>query len=197
MTDDPTPIDCFGLTGWAWLNRPGRWSPDPDGLGVTTDPDSDFWVTTHYGFVRDTGHALLRPVPGRFRLRVTFSGAYRDQYDQAGLLLRLDGDNWIKTGVEYADGDRLLSAVVTRDVSDWSVVPLKSVADPEAPVTIELRRDGDAVHVLYSADDAEPSTMLRLAYFPPDVAAQAGPMCASPQGRGFTTRFSALELDLE
>ncbi|MFJ9210540.1 DUF1349 domain-containing protein [Streptomyces sp. NPDC102264] len=185
---------CLGLTDWTWLNRPAQWAAYDDALDITTEPDTDFWVTTHYGFVRDTGHALLRPVPANFRLRVTFSGDYREQYDQAGLLLRLDEKNWIKTGIEYVDGRQQLSAVVTREVSDWNVVPLAHLTGTPAPVTVELRREGDTVTILYGLD-GEPGTMLRLAYFPPGAAAQAGPMCASPDGTGFTTRFTALGLE--
>jgi regulation of enolase protein 1 (concanavalin A-like superfamily) len=185
---------CLGFTDWRWLNPPGHWAPYDDALDITTEPDTDFWATTHYGFVRDTGHALLRPVPGSFRLRVTFSGDYREQYDQAGLLLRLDEKNWIKTGIEYVDGHQQLSAVVTRDVSDWSVVPLAQVTDRPSAVTVEMRREGDTVTIRYGFGDT-PETLLRLAYFPPEAAAQAGPMCASPDGKGFTARFTALRLE--
>ncbi|MYV54788.1 DUF1349 domain-containing protein [Streptomyces sp. SID3212] len=185
---------CLGFDDWTWLNPPARRAPYDDALDVTTDPDTDFWVTTHYGFVRDTGHALLRPVPAKFRLRATFSGDYHEQYDQAGLLLRIDGKNWIKTGIEYVDGRQQLSAVVTREVSDWNVVPLAYLTDAPGPVTVELRREGDTVTILYGLGGA-PETMLRLAYFPPEVPAQAGPMCASPDGKGFTARFTALSLD--
>ncbi|MEV7682035.1 DUF1349 domain-containing protein [Streptomyces sp. NPDC088341] len=185
---------CLGFTDWSWLNPPAHWSPYDDALDVTTAPDTDFWVTTHYGFVRDTGHALLRPVPGNFVLRATFTGDYREQYDQAGLLLRADEKNWIKTGIEYVDGRQQLSAVVTREVSDWNVVPLAHLTDSPAPVTVEMRREGDTVTIHYGIDGS-PATMLRLAYFPPDVAAQAGPMCASPDGKGFTARFTSLSFD--
>jgi uncharacterized protein len=178
----------LGVSGWRWLNEPGTWTADDGTLRVDSDRGTDFWVATHYGFVRDTGHALLRPVPAAFRMRVSFDGAYRDQYDQAGLLLRLDDRNWVKTGIEYVGGRRQLSAVVTRDVSDWSVAPLGG--DAPQVVTVEVRRAGDTVTVLYGTGAEEPATMLRLAYFPPGAPAQAGPMCASPDGGGFRTVFS-------
>lgn len=184
---------CLGFTDWTWLNPPTRWAPHGDRLDVTTDTDTDFWVTTHYGFVRDTGHALLRPASARFRLRVTFEGDYREQYDQAGLLLRLDENNWIKTGVEYVDGHQQISAVVTREVSDWNVAPLERISPTVTPVTLEMRRENDTVTVHYGTGGAAPETMLRLAYFPPGPGARAGVMCASPDGKGFTARFSGLE----
>ncbi|MET9291056.1 DUF1349 domain-containing protein [Streptomyces sp. NPDC003077] len=186
---------CFGHTDWAWLNPPAQWSAREEQVEITTDPDTDFWATTHYGFVRDTGHALLRPVPASFRMRVTFAGEYREQYDQAGLLLRLDEKNWIKTGIEYVDGQQQLSAVVTRAFSDWNVVPLSQNVPAPKRVTIEMRRQGDHVFLHYGVGEQPPETLLRLAYFPPGAAAQAGLMCASPDGKGFTARFSDLRFE--
>ncbi|MEU5846025.1 DUF1349 domain-containing protein [Saccharopolyspora shandongensis] len=186
-------ITLFGLSGWRWLNPPVNWL-SYGGLTVTADSGTDFWRTTHYGFVRDSGHALLRMVGPRFKLTTRLFGDYREQYDQAGLLLRLDERNWIKAGIELVDGEQLLSAVVTRDVSDWSVVPLEAVCGPVESITLELERAGDTVTVRYAADGSEPKAVLRVAYFPPDLPAEAGPMCASPDGAGFAIRFSEVSL---
>lgn len=178
-------ITAFGTAGWRWLNEPKRWTTD-DGLRVTTDPDTDFWRTTHYGFVRDTGHVLGVDTTGDLTLTATFAGEYAEQYDQAGVALRIDERNWIKSGIELVDGQQQLSAVVTRDVSDWSVVALPDGAER---VTIRAARAGDTVTISYGLDGAEPRTMLRLAYFPPELSVLAGVMCASPTGKGFMTRF--------
>lgn len=189
------PTTAFGLKGWRWLNPPTTWAVDEAGLHVTTDADTDFWVTTHYGFVRDTGHALLRHVGSEFRLTATFQGEYQEQYDQAGLLLRANERNWVKTGIEFVDGVALLSAVVTRDVSDWNVVPLEQIAGHPASVTIDLQRVNDTVTIRYGWDDRKPETLLRMAYFPPEAQAEAGPMCASPDGTGFPVRFTNVMQD--
>ncbi|SDM77539.1 DUF1349 domain-containing protein [Allokutzneria albata] len=183
-------ITAFGVSGWSWLNPPAEWST-VDGLTVTSKDDSDFWRTTHYDFVRDTGHALLRPVRGDFVLRLSFTGSYTEQYDQAGALLRIDERNWIKTGIEFVDGEHFLSAVVTRDFSDWSVVALPELT---GPVSLVVDRTGDAVTVRYGIGGDEPGTLLRLAYFPPGGEVLVGPMCASPQGKGFPTRFHDFEV---
>jgi uncharacterized protein len=78
------------------------------------------------------------------------------------------------------------------------VVPLAAVApgDTSPEVTVEMRREGDTVTVHYGAGpDAAPDSLLRLAYFPPGKPAEAGPMCASPDGTGFTSRFTSLLLE--
>ncbi|AHH94423.1 DUF1349 domain-containing protein [Kutzneria viridogrisea] len=182
-------IEAFGFADWQWLNEPGRWSVD-SGLTVHTDPDTDFWRVTHYGFVRDTGHLFARRIAGDFRLVTTFTGAYTHQYDQAGAMVRTDPENWLKTGIELVDGHQQASAVLTRGVSDWSVTPIRDAEQ----VTIEVRRTGDTLTVRYGLDGAEPLTMLRLAWFAPDEQVWAGVMCASPDGPGCAVRFDRLEL---
>jgi uncharacterized protein len=169
-----------------WINEPAKWSAGEDGaLFVTADPDTDLWRTTHYGFIRDSGHVRGRWVDGDCAVTASFSADYAEQYDQAGIALRIDPENWIKAGIELVDGAFQISAVVTRGVSDWSVVPVAS-ADR---VTISAERRGDAVTVRYGLGDEEAVTMLRLAYFPPGVRAMVGVMCAAPTGKGFDVRF--------
>jgi uncharacterized protein len=178
-------VEAFGSDGWKWFNEPAEWSLEGDGLTVTAQRDTDFWRNTHYGFVRDTGHIFGRELSGDFTVRATFAGEYREQYDQAGVALRIDGDNWIKTGIELVDGHQQLSVVVTRGFSDWSVVPA-----PDSPeTTIEAARTGDTVTVRSGG------SMLRLAYLPPEVPVLAGVMCAAPDGSGFRVRFSDVSVD--
>ena len=180
-------MDDLISSGWRWFNEPAKWH----GNTVTTDPDTDFWRTTHYGFVRDTGHILGVDKAGDFELTVTFAGDYAEQYDQAGIAIRLDEKNWIKSGIELVDGQHQLSAVVTREVSDWSVVAL---AEPATSVTIKAARTGDTITLSYGVNGAPPATMLRLAYFPPELSVLAGVMCASPTGKGFATRFENISI---
>ena len=45
-----------------------------------------------------------------------FAGRHQ-QYDQAGLMVRLDPQHWLKCGIEYVDGRQCASAVVTRRLS--------------------------------------------------------------------------------
>jgi regulation of enolase protein 1 (concanavalin A-like superfamily) len=41
-------------------------------------------------------------------------------------MIRVDETIWLKTGIEFVDGVQHISAVVTRDYSDWSVVKLSA-----------------------------------------------------------------------
>ena len=173
-----------------WLNEPPAWRADGDAVHMTAAPGSDFWQKTHYGFRRDNGHFYYTEVEGDFTLEAQVLGGYRDLYDQAGLMVRIDAANWIKTGIEFVQGRQLVSAVVTREFSDWSVAPLPG--NPPA-IWMRLKRAGDTVEVYYSLDGQE-YTMLRLAYLPPGVPVQAGLMCAAPDGQGFPVEFRGLRL---
>ena len=161
-----------------WLNEPARWSGSLDALTVECEPGTDFWRTTHYGFVRDSGHFAFAELDSEVALR--FRGDFAAQYDQAGLMLRVDESNWIKAGIELADGRAWLSVVVTRGLSDWSQQPAPE-PDAEGFWTVRAVRDHDSVQV-FCGDQP-----IRLAPLAGSVL--AGPMCAAPGGPGFTARF--------
>jgi uncharacterized protein len=164
-----------------WLNEPARWSGSLDALTVECEPGTDFWRTTHYGFVRDSGHFAYEPLGDSVAVR--FRGDFAAQYDQAGLMLRIDGEHWIKAGLEL-DGQLWLSVVVTNGVSDWSQQP---APPPDADGWYDIRavREGDSVQILCGDQP------VRLAPFP-EGELQSGPMCAAPKGSGFSARFRAL-----
>jgi len=109
-----------------WLNEPSKWNAEGDSLSLTTDPKTDFWRKTHYGFIRDNGHFFYETVSGEFVVETEFEGNYHALYDQAGLMIRADETTWLKTGIEFVESVRYISAVVTRDYSDWSVVKLSA-----------------------------------------------------------------------
>jgi regulation of enolase protein 1 (concanavalin A-like superfamily) len=169
-----------------WFNPPAEAAVDGEMLRVTSAPSSDFWRITHYGFVRDNGHFYHEEVEGDFVVEVRVDGSYRDLYDQAGLMLRVDEKNWIKTGIEFVDGRQNLSVVVTREFSDWSVIGLE-----QNPGSLWLRvtRKADAVEIFYSLDGRS-FQLMRLAYLVPSPVTLVGPMCASPDGSGFEVTFT-------
>jgi uncharacterized protein len=168
-----------------WLNEPPAWQAQGESLIVRAGPQTDFWRTTHYGFVRDTGHFWFQSWHGDFVAAVKVTGDYRDRYDQAGLMVRVDERVWLKCGVEFVDSLQYASAVVTRDHSDWSVAPL-----PDSPpsVWLQVSRTGPDVEVRYSVDGHR-YDLLRLARLTDARTLLIGPMCAAPDGAGFETVF--------
>ncbi len=170
-----------------WLNPPAAATVDGQDLLVVTRERSDFWRTTSYGFVRDDGHALLTGFPAGSAVEVTFVADFDELYDQAGVMVRVDEQNWIKAGIEMSDGVPHLGAVVTHGVSDWSLSPVPDWAGHR--VTIRVSRKADAVTVRARCGD-QPWRLIRLAPLAPDSTALAGPFCCSPERAGLQVRFT-------
>jgi regulation of enolase protein 1 (concanavalin A-like superfamily) len=173
-----------------WLNEPANWKANDQSLYLSVEPGTDFWRITHYGFTRDTGHFYYTDVRGDFEAIVNVSGQYNEQYHQAGLMIRMDNANWIKTGIEYVDGLQKISAVVTRDFSDWSVIPCPG--SPE-DIWLKLLRKSDYVQIDYSFDAIDFS-MLRLAYFPTEKNVQIGLIAAAPGDKSFDVIFNGFQI---
>lgn len=162
-------------------------SMDRPALEVTAVETSDAWRTTAYGFVHDTEHALVAPFIHGTAVEVSFVADFDQQFDQAGVFVRIDDRNWIKAGVEFADGTPQVGAVVTREVSDWSVAPVPEWAG--RTVTVRVSWDLDALTIRARADD-EPFRLVRVVPLEPELTASAGPLISAPTRAGLTVRFT-------
>ena len=171
-----------------WTRRPAALRRDGDGLVVRAEEGSDWWRSTFYGFVHDDGHALLTEWPARAAVEVRFdASALTELYDQAGLLLRVGPDRWVKAGVELNDGVPHVGAVVTDGRSDWSLAPVPEWSGEI--VTIRASRAQDSV-VLRARAGRGAWRMIRVAPFPElPATAWAGPMVCSPTRAGLDVRF--------
>lgn len=167
-----------------WLNEPPHWQMEDNVLTVTSAAKTDFWRKTHADFIKDDGHFYYQEAQGDFTAEVGVTGGYRDLYDQAGLMVRIDALHWLKCGVEFVNGVQYASTVVTNDFSDWSVVTLSN----PAALWLRLKRYGHTIEVSYSLD-GQSFNMMRQAYFPPVERVQVGPMTCAPMGDGFKVRF--------
>ena len=179
----------------------GRWTREPvaarvegDDLVVGAAEGSDYWRTTHYGFVHDDGHGLLAEWPTDAAFEVTFDASTLTAlYDQAGILLFAGDDQWVKAGLEVSDGVLHLGAVVTNGVSDWSMAPVPEWAGQL--VTIRASRGGvagDAV-TLRARTEVSGWRTLRVAPFTAG-AASAGPMVCAPMRGDLEVRFTRWSL---
>ena len=175
---------------WQWFNEPDQWSQDADGLHVFVTRKTDYWRETHYGFTVDDGPFAYLERGGEFEVKVKLIGQYKYRFDQMGLMLRIDEQNWIKTGIEFVDNRMNISAVVTRGKSDWSIMAIDEVWPF---VWIKVIRRLVAVEIFYSQDD-ETYHMIRLAHFPANRAVKVGLYAASPDGEGFDATFTHFQI---
>jgi regulation of enolase protein 1 (concanavalin A-like superfamily) len=179
--------------GLTWLNEPPFWAVEGSRLLARSGRETDFWQRTYYGFAHDNGHFLHRPWQDELTAEATFTGVYETLYDQAGLMLRVDAQRWIKCGIEQTDGAMHLSVVVTNGRSDWSA---QRIAWTDAPIGVRLTRMGDACFVQFRVGDGD-WRMGRLAHFPPEPApVQVGLTFCSPQREGFEAVFHDFRVGL-
>lgn len=174
-----------------WTHPPVAAVPDGDDLVVTAAQGSDAWRITSYGFVHDTEHALLAPLPRDSAVEVEFTIDLTEQFDQVGVFLRVSDEVWTKAGIEFADGTPNLGAVVTDGVSDWSSAPVPHWQGRRA--TIRASRSGDAVTIRARVDDG-PLRFVRLLPLSPDADVAAGPYVCSPMSPGLVVRFHRWEV---
>lgn len=167
-----------------WLNEPARWHAGPEGLVVTTDPSTDFWRETHYGFTRHSGHVLGRMVEGDFTATLRIRANYQALYDQAGIMLLLDEARWLKAGVEMSDGAAMLASVLTIGRSDWA---LGAMLEDPSDFWLRATRRGGVLRLQASADGRR-WPLLRLCPFP-EGACFVGPMCCTPERGGLEVLF--------
>lgn len=173
-----------------WFNEPEVWQIDGKSLSMEVTPHSDYWRISHYGFTVDDAPFLYTMRGGEFEAKVKISADYKVRFDQAGLMIRLDHENYIKAGIEFVDGKYNLSTVVTHRTSDWSVITLDK---PVSFVWIKAVRRLDAIEVFYSFDD-EHYTMMRNAWMQDNHPVMVGVMGACPDGEGFKAHFEGFTI---
>ena len=198
--DGPRPDPRLGW--WHEPTGPAAVTLGRSALVLRADAPTDFWQKTHYGFVADNGHFLAAEIAGDFVLstRVSFKPVH--QYDQAGLMVRVSPECWLKTSVEFEpDGPARLGAVVTNaGYSDWST---QDFPGPENALSLRIERVGADFTVSFSLlDPAVTSpgawTQIRLAHL---LGAEAGApvrgglYACSPKGRGFVAEFDYLRVE--
>lgn len=168
-----------------WFNEPTKWEIKNNSLTMNVTPQSDYWRISHYGFTVDDAPFLYTLRGGEFEVKVKVTGDYIARFDQAGLMLRIDHENYIKAGIEFVDGKYNLSTVVTHHTSDWSIIALDR---PVPFVWIKAVRRLDAIEVFYSFDDVT-YTLMRNAWMPDNHPIMVGVMAACPDGNGFKAHF--------
>lgn len=180
----------FARQDGVWLNEPERWTAQGDSLEIVTDKATDFWRKTHYGFCRDSGHFLGFRTAQAFTAELRVQCDFQALYDQAGIMVRVDAEHWIKAGIEFSDGRAMLSSVLTNGQSDWATAPYEHDAgDFWMRVTV-----ADGVLRLQASTDGKVWPLVRLAPFIIAQSYRVGPMACTPERGGLPVTFTRFSL---
>jgi regulation of enolase protein 1 (concanavalin A-like superfamily) len=179
-----------------WFNEPKRWHVDMPNHTLVIEPDAatDFWQQTHYRFRADSGHALFYEVEGAFSVETEVDFFFQHQYDQAGLMIRVSPECWIKTSVEFEPREEnWLGAVVTNSgFSDWST---QKLPDSVESLAFRISREKSDYLVEYRESHGPEWIQLRLAHLDDTDKMLCGLYACSPKKNGFTAEFHYLEIN--
>lgn len=117
------------FNGFKWINKPEKYHIGEDAISIITLAETDFWQNTYYGFVHDNAHAFLTEIEDEyFSFSVKTSFDSKRRFDQCGILVYTDSQNWVKASVEYENEEfqRLGSVVTNNGFSDWATTDIPS-----------------------------------------------------------------------
>ena len=177
-----------------WKSQPERFALEERCVRIVTQPHTDLWQRTYYGFRSDNAPMLLLPVEEKFFsfwVRCDFDG--RQRFDQCGVCVYQDSDNWLKASIERENDEiqRLGSVVTNNGYSDWATVDIP--AQTRHMYYRLSRRESDFC-VENSLDGVHYSQMRIAHLFAGDGTVNLGIYACSPEDSSFEARFSAINL---
>ncbi len=176
-----------------WFNKPQKYILGDKMLYVETDAKTDFWQRTHYGFRNDNAHMLYVETSHDFTMitKVKFNPVH--QFDQCGLAIRIDEDNWLKTSIEYElESHAKLSVVATNlGYSDWSIQELDEKVNE---ASFRITREGQDYKVEVDICDRG-WQLLRICHLHHrNKSVKCGIYCCSPIEAGYHAIFEELKI---
>ncbi|MBQ7876484.1 MAG: DUF1349 domain-containing protein [Clostridia bacterium] len=115
----------FNVNELKWTREPKQYTIAENRIEIITEPFTDLWQRTYYHFRNDNAPVLQMTTDEKyfsFVVRTEFDTKVR--YDQSGIVMYLDSENWLKAAMEYENDEiqRLGSVVTNNGYSDWSSV---------------------------------------------------------------------------
>ena len=179
---------------WVWTRSPSACVCDGKKITVTTAPHTDLWQRTYYGFCNDNAPVLQSSTEEQFfsfTVKTHFKSVRR--FDQCGVVVYFNEDNWLKASVEY-ENERfahLGSVVTVGGYSDWATTAIDSSVDT---VWYRLSRRGCDLCVECSFDGVNFSQM-RICHMPGATGVVPfGIYACSPEDSSFAAEFSEFAL---
>ncbi len=177
-----------------WIRKPQACLAAPDRVEIVTEPRTDLWQRTYYHFRNDNAPLLLTSTEEpyfSFTVRTDFDTKVR--YDQSGVVLYLDSENWLKASLEYENEktQRLGSVVTNCGYSDWASTDVDARI---RTVWFRLsRRESD--FCLENSMDGEHFRQMRICHlFNAPEEVRFGIYACSPEDSSFRAVFTGMEL---
>ena len=144
----------MNLREFKWTREPKKFCIQDDKIEITTEPHTDLWQRTYYHFRNDNAPVLQMETEEKyfsFVVKTDFTESHH-RFDQCGIVMYLDSDNWLKGSVEYENDEyqNLGSVVTNHGYSDWATTQIDTsvkcmwyrFSRREDDYCIECSRDG-------------------------------------------------------
>lgn len=184
----------FDIKDMKWIHEPKSYEITGDRIRIQTDPFTDFWQRTYYGFQNDNAPALLYETGEQyfsFTVRTDFESQHR--FDQCGIAVYEDSENWCKASVEYENEQfqRLGSVVTNLGYSDWATTDISAEIKT---VCYRLSRRESDFCIECSMDGQQYRQMRIFHLFKGTKNVHFGIYACSPEASSFSASFSEIEL---
>lgn len=112
---------------WQWTRKPAAYTIENDKIEIITNPHTDLWQRTYYHFRNDNAPVLQitsKEMFFSFVVKTTFESKVR--FDQCGVVMYLDSENWLKASIEYENEEfqHLGSVATNNGYSDWATTEI-------------------------------------------------------------------------
>ena len=136
-----------------WIREADQSDVTDDRIIIYTQPKTDLWQRTYYGFQNDSAPVLQMKTSEKYFLfivKTEFDS--KSRFDQCGIVVYLDSENWMKASIEYENeqNQRLGSVVTNHGYSDWATTDIDAsvksmwyrLSRRESDYCIECSTDG-------------------------------------------------------
>ena len=184
----------FSIHDFKWTREPEWFTVSDDRVEVVTKPHTDLWQRTYYHFRNDNAPVFQMETEEQFFsfvVKTEFESHHR--FDQCGVVMYLDGDNWLKGSIEY-ENERLqhLGSVVTNlGYSDWATTEID--ASIKAMWYRFSRREDD--YCIECSEDGVYFSQMRICHMHRGGGTiRFGIYACSPEDSSFKATFSNMAL---
>ena len=119
----------FQIDALKWTREPKNYHIGNDCIEIITEPYTDLWQRTYYHFRNDNAPLLQMETSDKyFSFIVKTEFESKNRFDQCGIVMYLDCENWLKASIEYEnDTIQHLGSVVTNNgYSDWATTEISA-----------------------------------------------------------------------
>lgn len=184
----------FDHNALRWTREPLSWEINDDTIRITTKPHTDLWQRTYYHFRNDNAPVLQMTTDERyfsFVVRTEFDSKHR--FDQCGVVMYLDSENWLKASIEYENErfQHLGSVVTNLGYSDWATTEID--ASIKSMWYRLSRREDD--FCIECSEDGQTFRQMRICHMHKATdAVSFGIYACSPEDSSFCAAFSQMQL---